>query len=35
MAVVASQADSNLANTKANGVSGVFSVKNELSVEKR
>lgn len=33
--VVASQADSNLANTKANGVSGVFSVKNELSVEKR
>jgi hyperosmotically inducible protein len=33
--VVASPADSNLANIKANGVSGVFSVKNELSVENR
>jgi len=33
--VVDSQADSNWANIKANGVAGVFSVKNELSVEKR
>jgi hyperosmotically inducible protein len=33
--VVASPADSNLANIKANGGSGVFSVKNELSVENR
>jgi hyperosmotically inducible protein len=33
--VVASQADSSLANIKAKGVSGVFSVKNELSVENR
>lgn len=33
--VVASQADSNLANIKAKGVSGVFNVKNELSVENR
>ncbi len=33
--VVASQADSNLANIKANGVSGVFSVKNDLTVENR
>lgn len=32
---VASQADSNLANIKAKGVSGVFNVKNELSVENR
>lgn len=32
--VVATQADSNIANIKANGVSGVFSVKNELTVEK-
>lgn len=31
--VVASQADGNLANVKAKGVSGVFSVRNELSVE--
>jgi hyperosmotically inducible protein len=30
--VVSSQADSNLANVRANGVSGVFSVKNELTV---
>ncbi len=33
--VVNSQADSNIANVKTNGVSGVFSVKNELTVEKR
>lgn len=33
--LVASQADSNLANIKAKGVSGVFNVKNELSVENR
>ncbi len=33
--VVASQADSSLANIKAKGVSGVFNVKNELSVENR
>jgi len=33
--VVSSQADSNIANIKTNGVSGVFSVKNELAVEKR
>jgi hyperosmotically inducible protein len=33
--VVASQADGNLANVKAKGVSGVFNVKNELSVENR
>ncbi|MDX2029291.1 MAG: BON domain-containing protein [Blastocatellia bacterium] len=32
--VVASEADSNLANIKANGVSGAFSVTNELRVEK-
>ena len=31
--VVANQADSSLANIKANAVSGVFSVKNELTVE--
>jgi hyperosmotically inducible periplasmic protein len=30
--VVNSQSDSNIANIKANGVSGVFSVKNELIV---
>jgi hyperosmotically inducible protein len=33
--VVANQADSSLANIKAKGVSGVFNVKNELSVENR
>jgi hyperosmotically inducible protein len=33
--LVASKADSDLANIKANGVSGVFNVKNELSVENR
>ena len=32
--VVSNKADSNIANIKANGVSGVFSVKNELTVEK-
>ena len=31
--VVSNQSDSNIANIKANGVSGVFSVKNELLVE--
>jgi hyperosmotically inducible protein len=33
--VVASEADKNLAGLRANGVSGVFSVNNELSVEGR
>lgn len=32
--VVSSESDRNIANIKANGVSGVFSVKNELAVEK-
>jgi hyperosmotically inducible protein len=32
--VVANEADRNIANIRANGVSGVFSVKNELRVEK-
>ncbi|MCI0525136.1 MAG: BON domain-containing protein [Acidobacteria bacterium] len=32
--VVANKGDSDLANIKANGVSGVFEVKNELRVEK-
>ena len=32
--VVSSQADANMANIKANGVSGVFSVRNELTVER-
>src|SRR5215813_13633091 len=32
--VVASEADKNIANLQANGVSGVFSVKNNLRVEK-
>jgi osmotically-inducible protein OsmY len=32
--VVANEADRNIANIRANGVSGVFSVKNELKVEK-
>jgi len=32
--VVASEADKNIANVQANGVSGVFSVKNNLRVEK-
>jgi hyperosmotically inducible protein len=31
--IVASQSDSNLANIKANQVSGVFSVKDELQIE--
>jgi hyperosmotically inducible protein len=33
--VVANQSDSDLANIKANQVSGVFSVKNELQIEGR
>ena len=33
--VVATQADSDLANVRANGVSGLFEVKNELQVEKK
>jgi len=33
--IVASQSDSDLANIKANQVSGVFSVKNELQIEGR
>jgi hyperosmotically inducible protein len=33
--VVASQSDKDLAGIKANGVSGVFSVKNDLKVEKQ
>lgn len=32
--VVANEADKNIANIQANGVSGVFSVKNNLNVEK-
>ena len=32
--VVANEADKNVAGIRANGVSGVFSVKNELSVER-
>ena len=32
--VVASEADKNIANVQANGVAGVFSVKNNLRVEK-
>ena len=32
--VVASEADKNIANVQANGVPGVFSVKNNLQVEK-
>jgi len=32
--VVANEGDKNIANIAANGVSGVFSVKNELQVEK-
>jgi len=32
--VVANEADKNIANIQANGVSGVFSVKNNLKVEK-
>ena len=32
--VVANEADRNIANIQANGVSGVFSVKNNLRVEK-
>jgi len=32
--VVASEADKNIANVQANGVPGVFSVKNNLRVEK-
>ena len=31
--VVANEADKNIANIRANGVFGVFSVKNELRVE--
>ena len=33
--VVASEADSNMANIRANGVSGVFSVDNNLRIDKR
>lgn len=33
--VVDNQGEANIANIKANGVSGVFSVKNELTVERR
>lgn len=33
--VVATEADRNIANIRANGVFGVFSVKNDLKVEKR
>lgn len=33
--VVATEADKNLAGVKANGVPGVFSVKNDLQVEKK
>jgi hyperosmotically inducible protein len=33
--VVANEADKNLAGIKANGVSGVFSVANNLRVENR
>ncbi len=33
--VVANEADRNIANIRANGVPGVFSVKNDLRVEKR
>lgn len=33
--LVATQADSDLANVRANGVSGLFEVKNELQVEKK
>lgn len=33
--VVATQADSDFANVRANGVSGLFEVKNELQVEKK
>jgi hyperosmotically inducible protein len=33
--VVANEGDRNIANIRANGVFGVFSVKNELRVEKR
>ena len=32
--VVATEADKNIANLQANGVPGVFSVKNNLRVEK-
>jgi hyperosmotically inducible protein len=32
--VVATEADKNIAGSRANGVSGVFSVKNNLRVEK-
>jgi len=32
--VVASEADKNIANVQANGVAGVFSVKNNLRIEK-
>jgi osmotically-inducible protein OsmY len=32
--VVASEMDKNIANIQANGVPGVFSVKNDLRVEK-
>jgi hyperosmotically inducible periplasmic protein len=32
--IVDNQGDSNIANIRANGVSGVFSVKNELAVAK-
>jgi hyperosmotically inducible protein len=32
--VVATEADKNIAGIRANGVSGVFSVKNNLTVEK-
>jgi hyperosmotically inducible protein len=33
--VVANEGDKNIAGIKANGVSGVFSVKNNLTVEKK
>jgi osmotically-inducible protein OsmY len=33
--VVATRSDSDIANIKANQVSGVFSVKNELQIERR
>jgi osmotically-inducible protein OsmY len=32
---VGTEMDKNLANIKANGVSGVFSVKNNLQVDKK
>lgn len=33
--VVATKADSDLANVRANGVTGLFEVKNELQIEKK